>query len=425
MTSYLIQVCTGVAIWWLVYQAFLKGKAAAKTNRFFLLGGLVFPFLLPLIPLSVEIVSAAEPILLPAFTISTAEVLPVSVANSINWIQWFYMIGFAGMLLFQLSGIRKFFILKKHASKDAALNVFRLAEEAMPFSFFGSIFLPQHLPIEQETLILDHEKWHIKLGHSLDVAWAALVQSVLWFFPLIPVYVRDLRTEHEFEVDEKMLGSTSFSTYAETLLQVSLMPIQHVQFNAFSAPTLKKRIKMMTITQKRNTWKLILFLPLIASMLYLHACNNQAEETTSPVEETSEEEANLQITEVDAPPQFADCATDESAEAKTQCFNNGIMKQIMNNLKYPESAREAGIVGIMYIGFVVNADGNISTLDIKRSIPKTPENEVAVKEMEDAATAVFKTMPKLIPAQKDGKAVAVEFVVPINFALPPAEEPKK
>ena len=97
----------------------------------------------------------------------------------------------------------------------------------------------------------------------------------------------------------------------------------------------------------------------------------------------------------------------------------------MNNLKYPESAREAGIVGIVYIGFVVNADGNISTIDIKRSIPKTPENEAAVKEMEDAATGVFKTMPKLIPAQKDGKAVAVEFVVPINFALPPAENPEK
>ena len=425
MTSYLIQVCTGVTIWWLAYRVLFQGKASAKTNRYFLLGGLLLPFMLPLIPLNQDVMYAAEPILLPVVNISGADMLQPTLGQSQPWFLWIYTAGFAAMLLIQLSGLRKFFKLKKRAAKDHAQNVYRCTEDVMPFSFFGTIFLPQQLPSEQEELILAHEKWHIKLGHSFDVALATLAQSVLWFFPLMPFYVRDIRKEHEYEVDELMLANTTFTMYAETLLQLSFRPIGHIQFHSFSSPTLKNRLKMMTIKQKQNTWKLILFLPLIASMLYLNACNNQAEETTSPVEETSEEAASMQIAEVDAPPQFSDCATDESAEAKTQCFNNGIMKQIMNNLKYPESAREAGVVGIVYIGFVVNADGNISTIDIKRSIPKTPENEAAVKEMEDAATGVFKTMPKLIPAQKDGKAVAVEFVVPINFALPPAENPEK
>ncbi len=419
MMFYLLTVCAGISAWWLLYRIFLKSKAAAKTNRFFLLGGLILPFILPLIRLSTGTILAAKPILLPVITFSETSLLPHTAASSTNWLLLIYVVGTLLMLFYNASGLFTFIKLKQQSSAEKHdKNIYRIAGGGMPFSFFGSIFLPEQLPTTEEALIVAHEKWHIKLHHSWDVAFGTLVQSALWFFPLVNVYVRDLRLEHEFEVDELMLQNTSFPLYAETLLHVSLMPIRHAKFNSFSAPTLKNRIKMMTKTQKRNSWKLLLFVPLIGSMTYLNACSQQVEETVEPPTEIdAEQPATLQMADVDAPPQFLDCATTEGAEAQMQCFNAGIVKQIMENMKYPESARTAGIEGTIYIAFVIGTDGNITNKIVKRSIDKTPENEAAVLEMEAAALQVFNNLPELTPAQKDGNAVAIEYVVPIKFAL--------
>ena len=81
MTVYLLQVAAGIFIAWSIYRVALRGKVAAKTNRFFLLGGLTLPFLLPLIPLSTKVVEAASPILLPAVSLN-GQVLGVAESSS-------------------------------------------------------------------------------------------------------------------------------------------------------------------------------------------------------------------------------------------------------------------------------------------------------------------------------------------------------
>ena len=69
MYLYFAQVIAGIGLSWAIYRVVLRKKASAKNNRFFLLGGLILPFILPLIQLSPEVVSMAEPILLPAIEV--------------------------------------------------------------------------------------------------------------------------------------------------------------------------------------------------------------------------------------------------------------------------------------------------------------------------------------------------------------------
>jgi TonB family protein len=412
MTNYLLTVVAGILVAWCTYRLFLKGKAAAQTNRIFLLGGLLLPFALPLIPLSQTLVATAQPVLLPTVTITDAVNTFQPANNAFAWLPLVYFGGVLAILAYYASSIFLFFRLMRKATRVVGMrNVYRLPNNGMPFSFFGCIFLADNLSAHQQQLVITHEQWHIRLGHSVDVLLGMAVHSALWFFPVLPFYLRDLRQEHELEVDQRMLLQTPFANYAETLLQVSMLPIQSAQFHSFSHSKLKHRILMMAKTHKQNTWKLLFLIPLACGMMYLNACNKQADMIPAAPD-------TLTMTEVDIPPQFADCATDESAEKQMQCLFSGLTSVITEKMVYPEIAKKMQLERKVFVQFIIDENGNLRDLKLKQGATFLPGQEPAAHALNQAALAVFEDFPKLIPAQKNGKPVAIEYVVPINFVLP-------
>jgi len=105
MTNYLLTVAAGILVAWCTYRLFLKGKAAAQTNRFFLLGGLLLPFALPLIPLSQTLVATAQPVLLPTVTITDAVNTFQPTENSFALLPLLYFGGVLAMLAYYASSI--------------------------------------------------------------------------------------------------------------------------------------------------------------------------------------------------------------------------------------------------------------------------------------------------------------------------------
>ncbi|MDR0365104.1 MAG: energy transducer TonB [Bacteroidales bacterium] len=81
---------------------------------------------------------------------------------------------------------------------------------------------------------------------------------------------------------------------------------------------------------------------------------------------------------------------------------------LKNNIKYPQIAREAGIQGTVFVGFVVERDGSISNVSIVRGIGGGCDEE---------AIRVAKMMPKWNPGEQRGKAVRVNYRMPIKFIL--------
>jgi TonB family protein len=416
MLSYFLQVLIGVALAWLIYRLALRNKAAARYNRFFLLGGLVVPFVLPLIPLSASSVAAADPILLPEITISN----PVALASDSQtpWLLYLYLGGVLSLFIYHLTGFFSFFNAMRNAQKTTvAKGVYALDKVNMPFSFLGRVFLPTGLSREERELIIAHEQFHIKRKHSLDVILGAIVHSVLWFFPLMPFYLRDLRQEHEFEVDQLMVTKTGFAQYAETLLAFNLKPIHHRLFHSFSSPNVKQRIIMMTKNQKQHAWKMLLFIPLLFSLIYLNACNKQESATKG-------EYSWYKMNEVDSPPQFVNCVGSENFDQQMECFQRGLVDIIAKNLQYPEIARNWGAEGTVYVSFRINENGEFINVQVSRKALISDRNEIG-REISDAlnyaAVSAFLNTPSLIPAQKDGRAVDVEYVVPISFKLPTSQ----
>jgi protein TonB len=85
-----------------------------------------------------------------------------------------------------------------------------------------------------------------------------------------------------------------------------------------------------------------------------------------------------------------------------------LMEFVGKNIKYPQIARETGIQGRVFIGFVVEPDGSVSNVKLLRGIGGGCDEE---------AMRVVKSMPKWKPGKQRGKAVRVSYQIPVFFKL--------
>ena len=86
----------------------------------------------------------------------------------------------------------------------------------------------------------------------------------------------------------------------------------------------------------------------------------------------------------------------------------GLMKYIQKNLKYPAIAREYNITGKVYVSYIVDEDGSVINVKIARGVDKNLDAE---------AVRVIRSLPKYKPGNQRGKAVKVQYTIPINFTL--------
>lgn len=84
------------------------------------------------------------------------------------------------------------------------------------------------------------------------------------------------------------------------------------------------------------------------------------------------------------------------------------IQYFQENLKYPELAKEKGIEGLVAVSFVVGEDGSVNDVVILRGIGGGCDQE---------ASRLVKESGTWTPGKIDGKAVAVQMRLPIQFKL--------
>ena len=85
-----------------------------------------------------------------------------------------------------------------------------------------------------------------------------------------------------------------------------------------------------------------------------------------------------------------------------------LMQYLSKNIKYPPVAEEMGIQGRVICTFVVERDGSVSDIRIKRSVDPSLDKE---------AMRVVSAMPKWIPGRQNGQMVRVKYTLPVTFRL--------
>jgi periplasmic protein TonB len=125
--------------------------------------------------------------------------------------------------------------------------------------------------------------------------------------------------------------------------------------------------------------------------------NTEVQEYVAPVKEVEEESAEeVQIfMVVESMPEFPG-------------GEPALYKFLAENIKYPQMAKESGIQGRVFVTFVVERDGSVTDVRVLRGIGGGCDEE---------AIRVVKSMPKWSPGKQRGKAVRVQYNLPVKFTL--------
>ena len=85
-----------------------------------------------------------------------------------------------------------------------------------------------------------------------------------------------------------------------------------------------------------------------------------------------------------------------------------MMEYVAKNIVYPQEARDKEISGRVFVSFIVEKDGSVNEVNVKKGIGGGCDEE---------AVRVIKGMPKWKPGKMKGEAVRVRYQMPINFKL--------
>jgi len=262
----------------LVFIFFLRNERFFVLNRFYLLAGILSSFILPLVSIHYTVV-------LPTvrnFQVENAVVSEIqnpghSIIPDLKQVLLIlYMSGvlFVLALIIKqgrsvLRAIKKAKIISFHPAK-----LIKTSDYTSAFSFFSYVFVnPSVTDIETKEIMI-HELVHIRQKHWFDLLLVELLCMMQWFNPLVWIYIRFIRQNHEYLADEVALQQTSDpAVYRAVLLnQIVGAPVVSLT-NSFNYSPNKKRFNMMKniISSPYRKMKILLILPVFAIVLYAFA----------------------------------------------------------------------------------------------------------------------------------------------------------
>lgn len=105
--------------------------------------------------------------------------------------------------------------------------------------------------------------------------------------------------------------------------------------------------------------------------------------------------------------------------------NAALMQFLAKNIRYPQAALENGVQGRVIMQFIVNTDGSCSDFKIIRNTAAASSEKPigaakltkARARLEKEALRVLRAMPYWKPAKHQGKAVPMQYTLPVVFRL--------
>ncbi len=301
MVVYLLKSTVCLAAFMGFYTLFLEKEKMHYFKRFFLLGMLLFSFVIPCITFTTHVDTPVNMVsVLPAqFLETSTSTIEIGVILS-------YLLGgvyVLGLLFFAFRFVKNLrdIVLKirknPQVRKDTHTHIL-LREQVLPHTFLRYIFLnkvhfeSQKIPKE----VLLHEQVHAIQRHSIDILIMELLQIVLWFHPLVYLLKKSMKLNHEFLADQAVLSKgVPLRKYQEMLLSFSGNPVTPALANAIHYSLIKKRFTLMkTKNTTPKTWlKVVLILPLTAILLYsFSTVENVPMDETNTVEISSQDRAS-------------------------------------------------------------------------------------------------------------------------------------
>lgn len=250
---YLIKANIALCLFYLAYRAGLRRLTFYTLNRFFLLTGIVFSSLFPLVDVN-DFFNRNEKLAQQVVTYvpnlaawqQPAQAEAFTVWTLLAWVFW---VGVSVMFLRLVMQLVSLFFLHKNTDpgniEERRVRV--MGSSMNPFSFFRHIYINPSLHSPEELqAILQHESIHVKEWHSADVLMGEVNNIFYWFNPGAWLMKTAIKENLEFLTDRKMLRTgVDKRSYQYSLVQVNSAQYAAGIANNFNFSHLKNRIKMM------------------------------------------------------------------------------------------------------------------------------------------------------------------------------------
>lgn len=275
---YLLKVATAFSLLYGLYWIAYKNKTFHRANRFLLLGILLIPLFIPFLelPQNNTEVTQTQTVFewhmdkyIEDFTDTSNQTTDTSLSGT-QIITVFYLLGVLffsirfSVYLWKLIQIRR----QSKAYKTNNQVLIYTKDNLPPFSFFNWIFLPEdEFSDVHHHPIIEHERAHVRQGHTFDLLFAELFSIFLWFVPFVYSFKNAMKSVHEYLADNETLKQeVSPVEYLKLLAhnteKYTLIGLTH----NFYCKTLKNRITMITKikSSKISLWHYLLIIPALA-----------------------------------------------------------------------------------------------------------------------------------------------------------------
>jgi beta-lactamase regulating signal transducer with metallopeptidase domain len=404
MINYLLKSGMLLLVFYAVYKLWLENEKMFRFNRAYLLLSLVFSFVIPLQLISVKplLGNALSVIQLDGIVIKTSNAVLTKdnsgqiIASVLNII---YLVVALLLMVRFVMNLYSFYKKTKSNSRQFLndTNIVLIEEPVLPHSFWKFVFINKEeletgkIPLE----LIAHEKAHLQQKHTLDILFIEVLQIVFWFNPLIILFKKSIKLNHEFLADESVNEQfESVTEYQKLLLNFASHKNTICLASNLNYLITKKRLIMMT--KKESRFKIMFKVLIVSLVCVLSLFVFSAETNAQKVRDKSDYDIMI-----------------------SKCINKSIEKQpeypggieefyklIGINFKVPAEASKQKLEGKAIIEFMVERDGSLSEFKIVKDLGYGIGNE---------AIRTIKLSPKWIPGTIDGKPARVLYTLPITI----------
>ncbi|GAA3653064.1 M56 family metallopeptidase [Flavivirga jejuensis] len=285
---YLLKACVVTAIFYIIYKVFLQRNTFFKSNRGFLLLGLITSFIFPFLVIHTYIEYTPASTIITDYNFEDISTVVETKEEPFNILDYLPIVYFLGVSFFSIRFITQFtslitLIFKNKNEKHGDFIYVKIHTNISPFSFFNWIvYNPDQFNKTELDQIIMHEKVHAQQYHSIDILLTQLSCILLWFNPFIWLYNKDLKQNLEFLADSSVINHIKYKKeYQYTLLKTSLPTHQLALSNNFYNSLIKKRIIMLhkSKSKKINLIKYAFVIPLLTIFLMSFNTENVYVET--------------------------------------------------------------------------------------------------------------------------------------------------
>ncbi len=254
MTAYIIRSALCMVLLYGLYGLILRKEKLFRFNRYYLIFAVIFSLTIPFVAIpvqysssdpSVAILAAFDNLTLPVAEMSleavTPQVSPAPVTaqtvqenspvagrpGAAGKSEILLIIYLAGLMIMVTRFFRNILVVHRLSKRSEKIDLswYKIAlldNLASPFSFLRTVFLDKkdYLCHRIPANVLKHELEHVRQAHSHDVIFYEILNTVFWFNPVVYMFGRAARINHEYLADEAVVRNTDdIETYSGELIE--------------------------------------------------------------------------------------------------------------------------------------------------------------------------------------------------------------